>query len=809
MIFFDTETIGFHGLPVLIQYAYDDGDIILHNIWKEDIQDTLDLIKDFCNHDEGICGFNLAFDWFHLCKVYTTWMLLDPDVLPMYQIDEVAIAEEKARLGPCLKPKAAIDLMLHARKGPYQSTMDRNNITIKRVPTPLAPKLVEHLNWAIPLKDIYFARKSNIKQRWQIQDITNDLDDIDPNFKNVVLRFAPSSALKALAVDALGIEEDKVLKFININPPSYQKTDEIGYAPFALAVGEPGSWKKSWPFWAWDDIHFWETNERARKYAEDDVIYTRDLYKYFGEPESNDTDSILSCMVAAVRWHGYTIDIDRITQLRNEAQARIDALPFNVNSPAVVKKYLKQVMSKLEYDVMSVDGKTSTKKVILEEISKWSSTDICVECEGSGCDLCNDGYIGNDEPHPAATRAAEVLDARSACKEVELYDKLIKAGRFHASFKVIGALSSRMSGADGLNAQGIKRSDYVRSCFSLADPNMTLCGGDFDAFEMSIMDAVYHDPKMHDELTGDYKIHGLWGQRYFFPSKSYDEILASKKTARTPWEDFYTRSKNGVFAICYFGEGHTLITRVGIPEETANEAYDQILNDYPVFADKRKDVTDMFCSMKQEGGIGTAVTWAEPADYIESLLGFRRYFTLENQICKVLFELAEKPPKAWNDINMKVTRRDRVQTATGATRSALFAAAFAIQSSNMRAAGNHRIQSTGADITKKLQERIWEFQPAGIFKWHVQPMNVHDEVMVPMLPELVDDVEKSVKEFVIEMSEIVPLIGVDWMKNIADWSGKSGGDNANKETEDGTGGTDRSLEANEEERTEALLGVMG
>ena len=774
MIFFDTETIGFHGLPILIQYAYDDGEIILWNIWKEDIQDTMDLITDFCNHDEGICGFNLAFDWFHLCKVYTTWRLLDDSILPMHQIDEVAKAEKEARFGPCLKPKAAMDLMLHARKGPYQSTMNRGNITIKRVPSALAPRLVDYLDVTIPLKDIYFARKTNIKQRWQVQDITTDLEDVDPNFKNVVLRFAPSAALKALAVDALGIEEDKILKFININPPSFGKVNEIGYAPFALAVGDASDWDKSWPFWAWSDIHFWDTNERARKYAEDDVVYTRDLYYHFGCPASNDVDSILSCMVATVRWHGYSIDLCKIQGLRDDAKAVIDKTPFNVNSAEVCKKYMKQVMSDLEYGVMSVDGKTSTKKIIMEEISKWTDGGICEECEGLGCVNCVDGNVESDEWHPAALRAQEILTVRSAHKEVELYDKLLKAGRFHASFKVIGALSSRMSGADGLNAQGIKRSKYVRSCFNLADTNMVLCGGDFNAFEMSIMDAVYHDPKMHDELTGDYKIHGLWGQRYFFPSKSYDEILETKETARTPWEDLYTRSKNGVFAVCYFGEGHTLITRVGIPEDTANAAYDQILSDYPVFAEKRKDVTDMFCSMRQEGGIGTAVTWAEPSDYIESLLGFKRYFTLENQICKALFELAEKPPKEWGNINIKVTRRDRVQSASGATRSALFAAAFAVQSSNMRAAGNHRIQSTGADVTKELEAVIWEHQPCGIHKWHVQPMNVHDEVMVPMLPELVEPVHNSVKQFVEKTKSIIPLVGVDWMKNIPDWSGKGG-----------------------------------
>ncbi|TRZ53748.1 MAG: hypothetical protein D4S01_00720 [Dehalococcoidia bacterium] len=778
-----------HGLPVLIQYAYDDGEVILHNIWREEIRDTLALIEDFCSHPGGICGFNLAFDWFHVCKTYTTFRLLDPDILPLHQVDEVALKEKEARSGPCLKPQKACDLMLHARKGPYQSTMNRNSITIKRIPTTLAQQLADHLKEAIPLKDIYFARKKDPKQRWQLQDIVNDLDDVDPYFKNVVLRFSPSSALKALAVDALGVKEDKVLKFIDISPPSFKRVTELGYAPFALAVGEPGKWNKAWPFWVWEDVFFWEGNKNARKYAKDDVIYTRDLYYHFNSPPC-DVDSTLACMVSSVRWHGYAVDLPAIEGLKVGAKKVIDSLEFNVNSAAVCKKYLKQVMTDLEYGVMTFDGKTSTKKVILEEIAKWSMDDICEECEGDGCDKCPPP---SNNPHPAAIRAQAILDARSAHKEIELYDKLLLAGRFHASFKVIGALSSRMSGADGLNAQGIKHANYVRQCFTLKDEGMVLCGGDFDAFEISIMDAVYGDPKMHEELTGPYKIHGLWGQRYFFPHMSYDEILQSKEDARTPWEDKYSRSKQGVFAVCYFGEGFTLVSRVGIPEAVADEAYQSILRDYSTFAAKRQDVTDMFCSMKQEGGIGSKISWAEPHDYVESLLGFKRFFTLENQICKVLYTLAESPPQQWQ-INQKVTRRDRVQTACGALRSALFAAAFAVQSSNMRAAGNHRIQSTGAELTKQLQAELWEIQPAGICSWQAQIMNVHDELMMVTRAEHCARAKEIVDKFIVDSSAIIPLVGMSWQEDIDDWSGKGG-------SHDG--------DENDDERDEALCEAVG
>ena len=47
--------------------------------------------------------------------------------------------------------------------------------------------------------------------------------------------------------------------------------------------------------------------------------------------------------------------------------------------------------------------------------------------------------------------------------------------------------------------------------------------------------------------------------------------------------------------------------------------------------------------MRQPGGIGSKVEWHEPADFVESMLGFRRYFTLENRICKTLFDLADDP----------------------------------------------------------------------------------------------------------------------------------------------------------------------
>jgi len=68
MIYLDTETCGLTGPAVLIQYAYDDGPVTLHEIWNEPVERTLELCKRICN--DTVCGFNLTYDWFHINKLY-------------------------------------------------------------------------------------------------------------------------------------------------------------------------------------------------------------------------------------------------------------------------------------------------------------------------------------------------------------------------------------------------------------------------------------------------------------------------------------------------------------------------------------------------------------------------------------------------------------------------------------------------------------------------------------------------------------------------------------------------------------------
>jgi len=147
----------------------------------------------------------------------------------------------------------------------------------------------------------------------------------------------------------------------------------------------------------------------------------------------------------------------------------LEASPVNINKPTQVKRYIREVMA--EEEAVLIDK--STKKANLEKIRadyvvRADSDDfdpelggeICVRCidEEGGCPRCEGrGYLP-EGPTLASKRADEILKCKTAAKEVELYTKLLMAGRFHAAFKVIGTLSSRMAGGEGLNAQGIKGS---------------------------------------------------------------------------------------------------------------------------------------------------------------------------------------------------------------------------------------------------------------------------------------------------------------------------------------------------------------
>jgi hypothetical protein len=851
----DSETCGFFGPIVLFQYGVSmHGKVHLHSVFKEPIWTTLALFEWLMQ--QRVLGFNLSFDHFKIQQAYTCLLLLGEmvgyDELPEDHLDAYAAVEMEARDGPCLKPRSAQDLMLFARKGPWQNLMARDPITVRRVPTVIAKLVRDELEKRVQIPDIFFAKRSKARKhepKWKIKPCRNTED-----FVNIELVFAPSSALKALATHELKLDPKETLVFADVEIDRKFLPVENGFAPFAYSVGKPGNWKGAWPEVIKQHIGHWSYNPLARDYATRDILYPRLLWDKWGRPDFGDDDSVLACLAGSARWKGYSIDPEGISKLRDAALKRMDQAP---RAPGPVMAYMKEVLSEIEQIVLQ-DKKTgalTTKRVVLEEIKKQRTDDPCTKhvekcgaCGGTNkkCKDCSGNFKcprctgTGTEPTEASHRASRVLDARKAKKEVELYDKLLLAGRFHVSVNVIGTRSSRQSGGQvsegkkakksgSVNPQGIQKKKVVRAQFPLAffnhvqeaqglkpslenwsrlcdwtveDLDEVLVGGDFDAFEVNIADAYYEDPQLHEDLIAQelspdgkplfeddgkpklQKIHAVIGT-LVYPHDCGNPELCEKQNQKCPkprsyWSikntdgkdpDLYTRSKSGFFALIYFGNEKTLEERLGIPNGTGMIAYKAIMARYKVMGKKREEFFDRFCPIRQPGGIGSRVVWVDPEDYVESMLGFKRFFTLENQIIRALYELAEDVPPEWRDIKIKVMRRERLQTVAGACQSALFAAAFAVQGANMRAAGNHVIQSTGAGLTKILQRRIWDLQPYGISPWLVRPMNVHDELPTAVVRRLVARVAQVQREFIAEYKKLIPLLGMKW-KEMQTWAGK-------------------------------------
>lgn len=815
-VFLDTETCGFHGPIVLLQYAFEGEPVQLYHVWYEPVPKTLALLEEIAA--SIVVGYNLAFDWFHICQLYTTLLEYQeryPATDGVLVEALYAKCEAAARDRGCLKPAGALDLMLYSRKVQYQYLMDRKPIVMRRVPAEIAPQLCDILNELLPFRQIFFARYRDRQHKpWNLYE-----DKAGSKFQTIKCKFAPSTGLKSLVADVF---PEKYTQDYSAIAPALEPI-ELGYAPFAEAVQQLTEWKGKRPKrfygeWngAWPQViehhqSHWAVNELAQEYARNDVEFLRLLYDHFcttdTPPEINDTDSVLACMVGAVRWRGFRVNCDYLRELRAKAVARKERIP---TAPRDVLRYMAKNIDDMERLMLpsATDKQTLTQLVQADE-EAWAQIQ----------DIDRRKYTV-DERQAAlnavtwtltiSRKAFEVLEARKAQKEIEMYDKLLIAGRLHASLKVIGTLSSRMAGDNKLNVQGIKRTKYVRRAFPLAWPEMALSGGDFAGFEVTIADAVYDDPKLRADLTSYVdcvycdgtgkaesaegsaaegsaaegscdmaepchacggtgkertKIHAIFGT-HIFPDYDYKGIRLT--AGKVP--DLYTIAKSGLFTWLFAGTERSFEERLGVPAQQAKDGLLSFESAYPLVGERRRQAMHDYCPVWSHSD--GKFHWREHKKSVATLLGFSRYFDLEYAVVRTLFELPDRLPAEWKDAPSRVMRGNRVQTLYGATCSAIYGAVFSLQNYVSRVAINHPIQGTGAQITKELQARIWQLQPAGYGPWQVMPLNVHDEIMVPVVPERSQELAKLVTEVVEEQKQTVPLLEIEWHSNMGTWADK-------------------------------------
>jgi len=445
-------------------------------------------------------------------------------------------------------------------------------------------------------------------------------------------------------------------------------------------------------------------------------------------------------MVGAVRWHGFKIREDKVKAVMADM-----AVPMNVapRSPGQAMTFITEVMDAEEIELAA-----------LKDTQKATLIDFATAFDG----------------HPAGDRATAVLKSRQAKYNHDMCRKLLEAGRFHAAATVVGTLSGRKSGKGGdLNSQGISKKEFIRECFDFAWPGMVACGGDFDAFEVTIADAFFQDPQLHKDLLTGRSIHAVFGAMCY-EGETYESIMASKGQE----DDKYKIAKIVVFRTLYGGTPAGAVKLLGITTKAATKAHDQFMNHYQQIGIKREAIFKDFSMISQPDGSGTQVIKQRPKHVeIVSLTGFRRNFEPEFAVVEAIYNFSQELPddlKVFDGEIIVKRSRNRRQSPSGALSSSLYSAAFQIQSGVGRAANNHVIQSTGGILCKELEYAIWSLQPAGFTPWQVAPINFHDELVVVTHPDRTGDLEIIVDMSIEKFKEIVPLIAMGWKTNVPDWS---------------------------------------
>lgn len=731
----DTETIGLIGPVVLIQYQYEGEPIQLYNVWSEPVSKTLDLVTSFLEHHVVI--YNASYDSFHLSKLFNTWRLLN-DAGRQPKMNEVWEAEHYAYQGPCLRPAKCSDLYLIGQEHGLSSLYRRKPIYLRKVPQ-------QSIAWVI--KELVQVLENQLcpllwkDERLVIKDIRHK----QQGFYDLKIEFHPSSKLKSVVGYLYGT---KMIEYPI--PKTFMPDDKrMQYKPWG------GPWREFLHY----HIQWWK--REGVSYATQDIMALAMLEKWLSggtdlkvQPDRpwniNDathTNSELAWAVGVCRQRGYPIDFDHAHSLKESLWQR-------KNPPTAGKALTNWLLEVCENPMEKALLKDGSNKFVLQTITE----------------LFPDS--------PLAYRCAEVQDCRLRKEKMELLEKLCDVNRFHPDFKVGGTASNRMSGgtsassegvkASGINPQGIMKSADIRSCFVLHSPTVgeTLSAGDFSAQEVTVYTTVLQSRTLEDLFNQGVKIHRLltsfaYGQRI----EDVDETSVE-----------YGRCKNGVFARMYGAEWPRLAKTVyGATDdesiEKVKKAFGELEQLVPEMRQLGERLRRDYCSMRQNN-LGGKVEWHEPKPYVESIFGFRRYFDVENTICKACYDLANRcfTERGRYSDAIRVRRRynGEDQSIMGATASALFSAAFNIQGRNLRAAGNHLIQSAGATITKALQSVIWSLQPIGINEWFVQPLNIHDEVVTPTL--IPKEVETVVSATIEGLRTIVPLLSIKWKSNLKNWS---------------------------------------
>jgi len=750
ILFHDSETIGLCGVVKLHQFSIDGGPvqmIPMRKGWENDSQTRkklFQLLKLVHQPDTIYCGFNIAFDLFHLYRVEHRLLGFK------YDSRERPVTPFECQ---------TLDLQVHAMlKSPlapfaFNKSAGRSVAVVRRIPRVAQEYVADMVCQRIkPLIPNSFGLKVGVHQVPKRDDLVTLSFNIDG-------RLSLKGLMKEYGLPTINLAEVW---------PLPKRDEEKPWLPYPdqriVDELEPLC-----------DSILMNPRHDFYKYSKLDILYLRALYEKLNHPQP-EYNSDLCHNIAYLRYYGF--DLDNVALLDaerfyGEKVSQIEKQIFGINLRSS-KDRLK--LLKPHFPLLA-----STSKNVLEIIQKTENP----ESEGYQLVSCMLEY------GPARQRLLQIQKIRES-----------RTGKSHPDLKVMGTPTNRNAGTGGFNWQGIgaveeypvedsgpkdladeldeepadlaeaearaeAREYDLKQKVGLRHAILTPCVGDWSNYEVVIAAEVYEDNQLKADLDEGISLHSM-GCVEFDPrvrklGVSYEEFEVGRKH-NLQWANWRKDMKRVIFGSFYFCTATSVANSLGVTEHEAQEILDRLYSRYQKMGEYRRKIERDFITADTTNWSEHSVSRMKRS--LVDLTGFERRWDFEADMASVMWELGCSK-KIRSGLSGSVVRsvQKGVQSIDMAITSACLGSALAIQAAVSRQAGNMRIQATGASINKMLQARIWN-------KLRVPTLNIHDENLPPHHPNFNwSSYSGVIEEFVEEKRSLIPRLKFDYAQTER-WSDK-------------------------------------
>lgn len=396
--------------------------------------------------------------------------------------------------------------------------------------------------------------------------------------------------LKNYDIDVQGIGFDTMLAHYLIDPDTRHGMDVLAenylnYSPVSIEtlIGKgknQGSMR---------DVEV----EKVAEYAAEDADVTFQLKNVFVpilkkdnlEDLFNKVEMPLVEVLADVERNGVKIDVEALNLYSKDLEKEIKEIeqsiyglagePFNVSSPQQMGKILFEKLKLIDKPKKTKTGQYATGEEILATLTEHQIV-------------------------------REIQDFRQMLKLKSTYIDALpmlvskKDGLIHTSYNQAVAATGRLS-SNNPNLQNIpirtERGKEIRRAFVPRNPDFVIVSADYSQVELRIMASFSKDEAMVEAFKQGKDIHTATAAKIF-------KIAESEVSS-----DMRRKAKTANFGIIYGISAHGLSQRLNIPRKEASQIIEAYFAEFPAV----KTYMD------------EAIHFAQEHDYVETMLGRRRY----------------------------------------------------------------------------------------------------------------------------------------------------------------------------------------